>query len=394
MSEEYYKLKKLVKLLDKIKGRHTELVTVYIPAGYNIHEITNQLREEQSTAANIKSKQVRKNVISALEKIQRHLSLYHKTPEHGLAVFCGNVSEKEGVSKIELWAIEPPEPIKVKMYWCDQKFDLQPLKDMFKEKDVYGIINLDKSEADIAILKGKKIELLAHFDSIVPGKSRAGGQSSARFARVREGLLNDFLKQVGETTNKTFQEHKDLIGIIVSGPGPIKDQLLRGDYLSSQVKQKILGIVDTGYTGDFGLHETIEKAEEIIKDAEVIKEKRLVQKFFAELNKGGLVVYGFDQVLIALKQGALEKILISEDIDEKYCEYECDCGISCGLLTHSFCDTCKKEKSILGEKDLIEFFENEAKQHGTEVVLVSSDTREGQQFKSLGGVAGFLRYRI
>ena len=57
-----YKLKKLIKMLGKIKGRHTELVSVYVPVGYSLNEISNQLRQEQGTADNIKSKAVRKNV--------------------------------------------------------------------------------------------------------------------------------------------------------------------------------------------------------------------------------------------------------------------------------------------------------------------------------------------
>ena len=50
-------LKKLIRQLAAIKGRHTELVTVYIPKGANLHEVAAQLRNEESTAENIKSKQ-------------------------------------------------------------------------------------------------------------------------------------------------------------------------------------------------------------------------------------------------------------------------------------------------------------------------------------------------
>src|SRR3989338_7242249 len=97
-----YRLKKLVEMLDGIKGRHTELVTVYVPAGYSLNEINTQLSQEQGTAENIKSKPVRKNVTTALDKIIRHLQLYKKTPENGLALFCGNISEKEGEDVTEL----------------------------------------------------------------------------------------------------------------------------------------------------------------------------------------------------------------------------------------------------------------------------------------------------
>ena len=355
--DPYQKLKKIIKQLKSIRGRHTELVTLYIPSGYSIHDALNQIRQEQSTAENIKSKQVRKNVTGALERIIRHLQLYRQTPPNGLAVFCGNVSEKEGESDIQIWAIEPPEPINVKLYWCDQVFRLEPLEEMVKEKEIYGIICLDKNEADIALLKGKKIDVIAHMESIVPGKTRAGGQSAARFSRIREGLKHDWFKRVGEAANKAF-ESKEIIGILVSGPGPIKEEFLKGDYLHENIKKKIVGVVDTSYTGEPGVHETIERGQEYIKEASVTKEKNLLKEFFAELQKGGLVVYGKEQTLQALRQGAVETLLVSED-----------------------------------EPD-VEKLEEECKSYGTKLEVISTETREGQQFKLLGGYGGFLRYKV
>jgi len=60
-SKESYKLKKFIKELEPCKGRHTELVSVYIPAGYDINKINTHLAQEQGTAVNIKSTQTRKN---------------------------------------------------------------------------------------------------------------------------------------------------------------------------------------------------------------------------------------------------------------------------------------------------------------------------------------------
>ncbi len=359
-----YKLKKLIKMLSKIKGRHTELVSVYVPAGYSLNEVTNQLRQEQGTADNIKSKPVRKNVTTALERIMRHIQLYKKNPDHGLAIFCGNISETDRID-IELWAIEPPEPVTVKLYWCDQRFVLDPLLDMIKEKDVYGIICLDKSEADVALLIGKKIESKAHFESIVPGKARAGGQSAARFSRVREGLLNDFMKKVAEAVNKVFEEYK-VNGIILSGPGPIKDMFFKEAFIHTDVKNKIIGTVDTGYTGEPGLHETIARSEDLLKEADVTKEKKILQRFFDELPKPhGLVTYGLNEVMNALKAGSVEMLIVSEEID-----------------------------AITGKTDFIEELEEEVKNYGTTIEIVSSDTREGFQFKELGGIGAILRYNI
>ena len=64
-------LRNMINTLKKIRGRHTELVSVYIPAGYNITKIINHLSEEQHTATNIKDKRTRQNVQDSLERIIR-----------------------------------------------------------------------------------------------------------------------------------------------------------------------------------------------------------------------------------------------------------------------------------------------------------------------------------
>ena len=176
VDEQSYKLKKLLSELAGLKGRHTELVSVYIPKNYPIYEIMNLIATEISLTQNVKSKAVRKNVIDALTKIQQNLKLYKKTPEHGLAIFCGNVSEHEGDTDIKIWTIEPPEPVPIKLYWCDQKFELGPLSNMVAEKEIYGLVVMDVQECTIGLLKGKAIQVLRHMDSIVPGKTGKGGQ--------------------------------------------------------------------------------------------------------------------------------------------------------------------------------------------------------------------------
>ena len=388
-----FRLKKLVKTLDEIKGRHTELVTVYVPANYPLNEMANQIRSEQSTAENIKSKPVRKNVVAALEKIVRHLQLYKKTPDNGLAIFCGNVSAKEGEADIQLTAIEPPESVKVKMYWCDQKFVLDPLMDMVAEKEIYGIICLDRSEADIALLVGKKLEPYLHFESIVPGKTRAGGQSSARFTRVREGMLNDWLKHVAEASNKFFEEHKNVIGIFISGSGPVKDMFLKEEYLHADVQKKVLGTVDTSYTGDQGLEETIQRGEHLIKEASVFKEKKIIERVLTELQKPhGLALYKREDVLRALEMGAVEQIVVSESNLLKVREYLVN-----DEKQEVFWDPrnpAKHDGVLIGEKDLAEYLEEQAHNYGTNLVVVSADTREGIQFAHLGGLGAILRYNI
>ena len=80
-------LEELVDLLGGIKGSHTELVSVLIPAGQNINLVQRQLEAEKSTAKNIKSASTRKNVGNALDKITRQLKEY-KNPRTGDFCMC------------------------------------------------------------------------------------------------------------------------------------------------------------------------------------------------------------------------------------------------------------------------------------------------------------------
>lgn len=398
METGHIKLKKLLQELEEKKGRHTELVSVYVPAGFSLNEINSLLANEISLTQNVKSKAVRKNVTDALTKIVQHLKLYRQTPEHGLAVFCGNVAESEGETDIHLWAVEPPEPVKVKMYWCDQRFELEPLRQQLKEKEVFGLLVLDTKEATIGLLKGKTIQTLWHDTSIVPGKFIKGGQSAQRFQRVREGLVNDWYKIVAEKTKAHFAG-QELKGILLGGPGVSKENFYNEGYLETDLKNKIIGIKDVGDTSEQGLHELVNRSSELLKEAAVAKEKELCNLFFNELQKdSGKVSYGLNPVLKALEAGSVETILISEGFEFEEVELLCSCGFSEKKFVRTdevpVCSKCGGRPRIVGEQDGIDAIEQIAKSYGTKVEVISRETREGEQLFALGGIGAFLRWKV
>ncbi|MFB6145035.1 MAG: LAGLIDADG family homing endonuclease [Candidatus Nanohaloarchaea archaeon] len=171
-----YQLKKLIKKLEDIRGRNTELVSLYIPAGYDMGKISEFITSEASEAENIKSKQTRKNVKAALDKIGRRVKEEPVTPENGVVFFSGNVSDTEGRPDIQIWEVVPPEPIESRRYRCDKEFVLEPLRQMIVDDRVYGLIVADKQDAAIGYLQGNSIKTAYTLESNVPGKTRAGGQ--------------------------------------------------------------------------------------------------------------------------------------------------------------------------------------------------------------------------
>ncbi len=397
---EQKKLIALLKELGEIRGRHTELVSVYIPAGFNIIKVMDQIRSEKSTSENIKSKTTKNNVMDALDKVLNHLKNYRETPKNGLAVFCGNVSKFEGAADIELWSIEPTEPIGVRLYRCDQGFVLEPLQDLVREREVYGFILVDRQEADIGVLKGKKIEPLKHLESLVPGKTSKGGWSQARYARVREGLLNDFLKEVGEIASAKFKGLKDLKGVVIAGPGPTKNEFAEGDFLVYDIKNKVLGVVDISYTGDSGFKEALARSEEILKEASVVREKKILDNFLSELSKSsGLAVYGLKETVAALESGNVETLLLVENKDWVKVDYACKCGsktsknIDRSLIENQICAGCGSKMGVEKQQDLTEKIIEIAEKMGTKIEMISSESQQGSQFSEMGGIGGILRYR-
>ena len=389
-----------MKELESIRGRHTELVSVYVPAGYNLVDISNQLYTEKSTASNIKSKTTRKNVLDALEKIIQHLRIFKQTPANGLIVFCGNVSEMEGKEDLKIWSFEPPEKMNTKIYWCDQVFVLDPLKEMVVEKEVYGLIVLDASEADIGLLYGKRITSLKHIDSLVAGKAMKGGMSARRYDRIREEAINEFFKEVADIASDIFVKQKELKGIIIGGPGPIKDQFVKGEFLNYQLIPKIIGVKDIGYTGEHGFEELVQRSQDLLKEAAVTKERQVLQKFFTELQKGGNVVYGYTQTIEALNMGVIDMLLVSEGFDWVRVKLKCDNthetekDLPESEIERQLCEVCGQSLKVQDKDYLGELLAEKAQNFGTKVEIISIDTQDGVQFKQLGGIGGFLRYKI
>jgi len=410
-SLELFRLKKTLNMLASKEGRGTELVSLYVPPGKQISEVMNMLRDEYGTASNIKSTTTRKNVQDAIVKVQQRLKLFKETPENGLVIFCGAIPQNgAGSERIETYVITPPEPIHIYLYRCDARFHTEHLQELLREKETYGILLIEASDATLATLQGRRLEIAREISSGVPGKTRAGGQSARRYERLREMRLQEYFRRVGEHANETFLPIENLKGIIIAGPGPTKYDFEKGDYLNYMLKEKVIDVIDTAYVGEQGLKEVLDKAPEIMRKVRYIEEKKVMQQFLYEVGHDtGLATYGEDEVRKALETGAVRTLLLSEGLDIIRIKVKCT---SCGYeeqhsmkshmitsfeqnLSGKPCPKCKTPTlSIAETQELIEEFAQLAEQTNTEVEMISSETEEGQMLKnSFGGMAAILRFK-
>lgn len=400
-------LKKKLKEIKSYKGDGTQLISLYIPPNADRSSVTKQLTDEISQSSNIKSQQTRKNVQAALRRLTNYLrQIDFKLPANGLVLFSGNVSENPAKNDVVLLTVTPPKPLTTKLYWCDSEFHTAPLEDMALTDEVYGLVTIDKREATVAILTGKSYRIILHETSGVPGKTRAGGQSSVRFERLREKAAQDFYRRVGERMNISMVDIPKLKGIIVGGPGMTKNEFLEESELDYRLKNMIMGTLDTSYTDESGIKEMLDKSGELLKDASIIKERQLINNFIAKVATNGLATYGYNEVIESITQGKAETVIVSEGLEWSVNKYQCT---SCNQFTPKVIRdknkpitspvTCQYCESSTNEEeveivDLYEYLLELSTNYGTKVVLISIETPEGNQFlNTFGGLGAFLRYK-
>jgi peptide chain release factor subunit 1 len=413
-SLEIFRLRKTLNALANKEGSHTELITVYVPPGKQISDALNLLRNEYGTASNIKSNVTRKNVLDAIVKAQQKLKLFKDPGEKGIVVFTGALLPEgaaPGTERMEAYVIVPPEPIKIFLYRCDSRFHTEHLQEMLREKETYGILLVDASNATIATLQGKRLQIVREMHSGVAGKTRAGGQSARRYERLRDMQLNEYFTRVGAHANDTFMPIDTLKGIILGGPGPTKYDFEKGDYLNYQLKNKIIDTVDTAYVEEQGVKEVVDKAPEIMRKVRYIEEKEIMQKFLYEVGHDtGMITYGEAEVRRLLQSGAVQTLLMSEDLDLIRVTVKCS---ACGFeeqhtikikeiadfdkgLVGKPCSSCKAPSmTIVDKKDVVDDLAELAELSNTDVEVISGETEEGQMLKNaFGGIAAILRFKI
>jgi peptide chain release factor subunit 1 len=405
-NKDIIRLRRLVRILKSKEGRGTELISLYIPAGRQISEVANLLREEYSQAGNIKDRTTRHHVQEALTSIMQRLKLFNKAPEKGLIIFAGYVAgEVAGDEKMEIYLLEPPKPISTYLYRCDSRFHVEILEEMLKIGNSYGLVSVAREEASFAILEGSHLDIIETITSGVPGKHRAGGQSARRFERIIEIMVHEFFKRIGERMVKYYMAERNVDGIVVGGPGPTKYEFLDKDYIPQDLKKKIIGVLDIGYGGEEGIYELLERSKELLQKVEFVKQKEEFNNFLNLLKENPkALAIGIKEVLSSLEKGNIEKLLMLEDIVVVSINYTCsNCGNTESLEVatediFSFkrnlkCSKCNSTNiKINSETDETDSIIEKVFENGGEVIYISKSLNESYSLaKTFGGVVGILR---
>jgi peptide chain release factor subunit 1 len=283
-----------------LKSPNHDVITVYVAASSSPQKMIDLLKREEPIVQNIKSRVTRQAIETAFQKVKSFLA-NPPASKNGYII----VASESGFA----WTDE----VLVNRDWyrCGNDFFSSPLEETLASR-LYpiGIITVDTQEATIARITNK-VEIIKTMTSGIEGKHSKGGQSQRRFERKREQEKEAFFIRIADAAKALLTS--PIEEVVLAGPGQTKDEFLKAKYLDYRLKDKVKNIIDTQYTGEHGIRETLHKALPLIEKNAYAKEVKVVEDLFNLMFKDmDRVVYGNDQLFQALPRVA--KIVKLEEI--------------------------------------------------------------------------------
>mmetsp|Transcript_15663 Transcript_15663/g.30280 ORF Transcript_15663/g.30280 Transcript_15663/m.30280 type:complete len:454 (-) Transcript_15663:163-1524(-) len=404
---ELWKMKKLIKTLTMAKGNGTSMISLIMPPGEQLPKVNKMLTDEAGTATNIKSRVNRLSVLSAITSTQQRLKLYNKCPPNGLVLFVGTILTDEGKEKKVSIDFEPFKPINTSLYMCDNRFHTEALEELLTDDDKFGFVVMDGNGCLFGTLSGNTREVITKFTVDLPKKHGRGGQSALRFARLRLEKRHNYVRKCAETAVTCFitNDRPNVKGIVLAGSAEFKNVLAGSDLFDPRLKAVVIQLVDVSYGGENGFNQAIELAQDALANVKFVKEKKLITNFFDEIAQDtGKICFGIQETFMALEMGAVETLLVWENLEHERFEL---LNNQTGEITfktlspeqaqdsRNFVTADGVDLEIKERMALTEYLATNYRNFGTTLEFITDKSQQGSQFcKGFGGIGGILRWPV
>ncbi|MGC8608410.1 MAG: mRNA surveillance protein pelota [Thermoplasmata archaeon] len=240
------------------------------------------------------------------------------------------------------FSISEQDEVDIFKRWDDQSLKMLNESASDEYSEIYSFVTLDDEEANFFSLYSYGVKSMG---SIKSGKTGKYAESS-----YSEKDYFSEIEKVSRTIDNT---------LIILGPGFVRERLYK--YLKERGFKNLFSF-PSNRSDEGAVYEFLgtSQSADILKNARLGKDKRIVDEFLQGLSKN-MAVYGYEQVKSALEMGSLKYLIISEN------EFRTD-----------------RAKKLL----------EEAKSFSTDVHIISIRNDPGITILKLGGFAGILRYAI
>jgi len=336
------------------------------------------------------------------------LKLFNKCPTNGLVVFCGLAEAEEGNNKAKQVSLhfEPFQPLKY-VYRCDNCFHVEDLKTLLadiEDEDPFGFIVMDGNGVLFGRVQGTRREVLKSLSVNLPNKHGRGGQSQLRFERLRREKRNVYVCRVAELATQLFiapsnngqGRHNTTKGIILAGSGELKNDLLKHSNFDKRLRKIVVKTVDIAHGGERGFEEAIGLSLEDIGSMTLLHQTQLLQRFMTEVQQDkGRYCFSVDDTVKALEMGAVEKLILYEDLDMTRYEIEdSNTGIKRAVHTKDEVKV-QVDESIIEQQSFVTWVCENYKEYGCSLEFVTDQMGVARQFIiGFGGVGAILRWAV
>jgi len=103
---------------------------------------------------------------------------------------------------------------------------------------------------------------------------------------------------------------------VLAGSANFKNDLNQSDMFDKRLLNIVVKIVDVSYGGENGFNQAITLSADSLLNVKFVAEKKLLSKFFEDIALDtGMVVFGVDDSVKALELGAVETIVLFEELE-------------------------------------------------------------------------------
>ncbi len=276
----------------------------------------------------------------------------------GKIVECSD--EKVGMGDYHTFNITSGTIIRIKKnkwFKYHKDFIKKAVKQTFKPRIL--LVSCDYGRASFAFMHGYGMRKAGSLIKQVGGKREYKDyeQNKRKFEKKLLSRLNQIVKQ------------KNINNVIIGGVGFINKNLKKklGNYKHLEDRVVFTKIYSAG---DSGFKEILKKkiVDKIYESSLMVKEEKLIKELLKRIGKNTNATYGYEHVKKAVSYGAVNHLLITNELIKDY---------------------RKKEEYEEIDKMMTSVEESRGSIH-----IIPSDTEQGEKLGSLGGIAVLTRYKV
>lgn len=317
----------------------------------------------------------RQSIDEDFVRITRYLESEIPASVQGLAIFaCSAANDWFEVGYFEA-------PFERNRLFVSDRPHLYPLARLIDQYRRYAVVLADTNRAQIFVFATGRAVDRQELQNVKTKHAKVGGWSQARYQRHEENYHLQHAKEVIDTLEKIVRD-EDIQHVILAGDEETVIPLLR-EQMPKMVDEKVIDALSLPI--DTPEHELLDESLKLFRRHDSLTDMEKVDRLLNEYRADDLGVAGVPDTLAALSNGQVEEILIAakpdsiqydkEEVEKVLTLYRGEEPLPDELDQRSVADELVKRANVLSS---------------AKVTFIEDSTR----LEQLGGVGGFLRYRI